>query len=310
MPVVSPTGVQAVNPDGEVGRGPRRRGRGTAMGHRFASKPVEEVTAVNERPSSRSTGSAVATPSRTRRARARGRRKGDDRHHRLELFNVGRDWGSPGSPEDGLKLWPRWRRRATSRFATVGSAAAGHPQALPLAGLRPQHRPGSRAALFHVYGTWMGTPPPTWEDIVAARAVGRPFMLRASCGSTTPSARRRRGVGDLGLQPRRQQPRRDPATIRALPGLSPRPSAAVEVLLDGGVRRGSDVVKALAPYARAVMTAGHLGDLRPTVRPVTCSTSSANRLRPSADSGKVVGPRPRPDDVLVPLDFSRGLGAQ
>jgi L-lactate dehydrogenase (cytochrome) len=44
-----------------------------------------------------------------------------------------------------------------------------------------------------------------------------------------------------------------PASIRALPGVVDAVGDEIEVLLDGGIRRGSDVVKALALGARAVM---------------------------------------------------------
>jgi isopentenyl diphosphate isomerase/L-lactate dehydrogenase-like FMN-dependent dehydrogenase len=44
-----------------------------------------------------------------------------------------------------------------------------------------------------------------------------------------------------------------PATIRALPAIAEAVGDQIEVLLDGGVRRGSDVVKALALKAKAVM---------------------------------------------------------
>ena len=44
-----------------------------------------------------------------------------------------------------------------------------------------------------------------------------------------------------------------PATIRALPAVVDAVGDQVEVMLDGGIRRGSDVVKALALGARAVM---------------------------------------------------------
>src|SRR5215204_4800809 len=44
--VISPTGVQAVHPDGEVAVARAAAARGTIMGlSNFASKPVEEVTA-------------------------------------------------------------------------------------------------------------------------------------------------------------------------------------------------------------------------------------------------------------------------
>jgi isopentenyl diphosphate isomerase/L-lactate dehydrogenase-like FMN-dependent dehydrogenase len=44
-----------------------------------------------------------------------------------------------------------------------------------------------------------------------------------------------------------------PASIRALPGVAEAVAGRAEVLLDGGIRRGGDVVKALALGARAVM---------------------------------------------------------
>ena len=44
------------------------------------------------------------------------------------------------------------------------------------------------------------------------------------------------------------------ASIRALPAVVAAVGGQAEVLLDGGIRRGSDVVKALALGARAVMT--------------------------------------------------------
>ena len=49
MPVlISPTGVQAVHPDGELAVARAAAARGTAMGlSSFASKPIEEVVAAN-----------------------------------------------------------------------------------------------------------------------------------------------------------------------------------------------------------------------------------------------------------------------
>jgi pre-mycofactocin synthase len=44
-----------------------------------------------------------------------------------------------------------------------------------------------------------------------------------------------------------------PASIRALPAVVEAVGGQVEILVDGGVRRGSDVVKALALGARAVL---------------------------------------------------------
>jgi L-lactate dehydrogenase (cytochrome) len=44
-----------------------------------------------------------------------------------------------------------------------------------------------------------------------------------------------------------------PASIRALPAVADAVGGELDILLDGGIRRGSDVVKALALGARAVM---------------------------------------------------------
>ncbi len=46
-----------------------------------------------------------------------------------------------------------------------------------------------------------------------------------------------------------------PASIRALPAVVDAAGGELEVLLDGGIRRGSDIVKALALGARACLTA-------------------------------------------------------
>ena len=70
------------------------------------------------------------------------------------------------------------------------------------------------------------------------------------------------------------------ATIDALPEVVEAVDGRIEVLVDGGIRRGTDVVKALALGAQAVL-AGRavLWGLAATARqaPATCSSSSAPR---------------------------------
>ena len=70
------------------------------------------------------------------------------------------------------------------------------------------------------------------------------------------------------------------ATIDALPEVVEAVDGRVEVLVDGGIRRGTDVVKALALGARAVLAGrAPLWGLAATARtaPATCSSSSAPR---------------------------------
>lgn len=69
-----------------------------------------------------------------------------------------------------------------------------------------------------------------------------------------------------------------PAPIRALPAVADAVGGQAEVLLDGGVRRGGDVVKALALGAKAVMIGrAYLWGLAANGQAAwrTCSTSCA-----------------------------------
>ena len=114
MPVlISPTGVQAVHPDGEVAVARAAAARGTAMGlSSFASKPIEEVVAANPKTFFQIywLGGRDAIAERAERARARRGR--DDRHHGLELLAR----AGLGQPEDPRRRWTcapwsRCRRR-------------------------------------------------------------------------------------------------------------------------------------------------------------------------------------------------------
>lgn len=101
----------------------------------------------------------------------------------------------------------------------------------------------------------MQTPLPTWGDIAWLREQwGGPFMLKGvlrvddarravDAGVTTISVSNHGGNNLDGT----------PAPIRALPAIANAVGAEVEIVLDGGIRRGSDAVKALALGARAVM---------------------------------------------------------
>jgi L-lactate dehydrogenase (cytochrome) len=108
---------------------------------------------------------------------------------------------------------------------------------------------------FGAYGQWMGTPPVTWEDVAWLREQwGGPFAVKGimhpddarkavDAGVTAISVSNHGGNNLDGT----------PAAIRALPAVVDAVGDQVEVLMDGGIRRGSDVVKALALGAKAVL---------------------------------------------------------
>jgi isopentenyl diphosphate isomerase/L-lactate dehydrogenase-like FMN-dependent dehydrogenase len=96
---------------------------------------------------------------------------------------------------------------------------------------------------------------PTWDDLVWIREQWRgPLVVK---GLLTPEdARRARDLGADGVVVSNHGGRQldaAPATIRALPGVVAAVGDDIEVLIDGGIRRGSDIVKALALGARACM---------------------------------------------------------
>ncbi len=101
LPVlISPTGVQAVHPDGEVAVARAAAARGTAMGlSSFASKPIEEVIAANPKTFFQmywvgDRDEMAARMDRARKAGAVGIIVTLD-----WSFSFGRDWGSPRIPE-------------------------------------------------------------------------------------------------------------------------------------------------------------------------------------------------------------------
>ena len=127
--IVSPTGVQAVHPDGEVAVARAAAARGTAMGlSSFASMPVEDVAAglpqtffqiywIGDR------DQILARVERARAAGAVGLIATLD-----WSFSQGHDWGSPVIPE---KIDP-------ARHAAVRTRGPGPPLVVPL--LRPRRQ--------------------------------------------------------------------------------------------------------------------------------------------------------------------------
>jgi L-lactate dehydrogenase (cytochrome) len=257
FPVIcSPTGVQAVHPDGEVAVARAAQAAGTAVGlSSFASKPVEEVGQVTDKLLFQSywVGTRDDILARAERARAAGAK---GLIVTLDwVFDSRRDWGSPWIPE---KLDVKAMLRYAPQVALKPSYLARWVRSGALPDLGVPNLGARDAAVptfFGAYGQWMGSALPTWQDLAWLREQwGGPFMIK---GITRPDdARRAVDIGATAISVSNHGGNNldsTPATIRCLPGVADAVGDQIEVLLDGGIRRGSDVVKALALGARAVL---------------------------------------------------------
>jgi pre-mycofactocin synthase len=317
LPVlISPTGVQAVHPDGEVAVARAAAARGTAMGlSSFASKPIEEVIAANPKTFFQmywvgGRDEMLARMTRAKNAGAVGVIVTLD-----WSFSFGRDWGSPRIPEkmtfqEMLRQAPTALSRPAwfAQWVRAGSIPDLTVPNLPVGG-------AEAPSFFGAYGQWMQTAPPSWEDVAWLRAQwDGPFMLKGV--TRIDDAKRAVDAGVSAISVSNHGGNNldgTPATIRLLPDIAQAVGDQVEVLLDGGVRRGGDVVKALALGARAVMIGrpylwGLAADGQAGVENVL------DVLRAGIDSALLGLGRASvhdlvPSDLLIPDGFSRRLGA-
>src|SRR5664279_902069 len=316
MPVIiSPTGVQAVDPDGEVAVARAAAARGTAMGlSSFASKPVEDVVAANGKVFFQIywAGTREQIAGRVERARAAG---AVGLIATLDWsFSMGRDWGSPHIPDNiSLREMLRFAPEALThpRWLVMFTKTGGIPNLTVPNMAEPG---GTEPSFFGAYGQWLQTPSPSWDDVRWLREQwGGPFMrkgvtrvddakLAIDVGVTAISVTNHGGNNLDGT----------PATIRLLPAIAEAVGDQIEVLLDGGVRRGSDVIKALALGARAVMIGrAYLWGLGANGQAGVENVLDV--LRSGIDSallGLGRGSVTELDrtDVLMPADFERAVG--
>jgi pre-mycofactocin synthase len=313
--IISPTGVQAVHPEGEVAVARAAAARGTAMGlSSFASKPIEDVIAANPRLFFQmywvgDRDEMAARMERARKAGAVGVIVTLD-----WSFSFGRDWGSPHIPEkmtlrEMIKMAPEGLSRPAwfLEWARTGKFPDLTVPNLPVGG-------EPAPSFFGAYGKWMASAPPSWDDVAWLREQwAGPFMLKGvtriddakqavDAGVTAISVSNHGGNNLDGT----------PATIRLLPDIARAVGDQVEVVMDGGVRRGSDVVKALALGAKAVMIGrAYLWGLGANGQPGV--ENVLDLLRSGIDAcllglGHSSIAQLSPGDLIIPPGFTRRLG--
>ncbi|MFJ9124286.1 pre-mycofactocin synthase MftD [Streptomyces sp. NPDC102340] len=313
--LISPTGVQAVHPDGEVAVARAAANRGVIMGlSSFASRSVEEVAEANPNTFYQMywMGSRDSMTQRMERARAAGAKA---LIATLDWsFSNGRDWGSPPIPEridlrTAVKFapdvlpHPRWLL-AFARSRRIPDLTTPNLQA-----------PGGQApTFFGAYGEWMQTAPPTWDDVEWMRKEwGGPFLLKGV--SRVDDAKRAVDAGVTAISVSNHGGNNldtTPATIRLLPSIAEAVGDDIEVLLDGGVRRGGDVAKALALGARAVLIGrAYLWGLAANGQAGV--ENVLDILRGGLDSavlglGHASVDELGPDDLAIPDGFTRTIG--
>ncbi|MGH9122025.1 MAG: pre-mycofactocin synthase MftD, partial [Acidimicrobiales bacterium] len=168
--IISPTGVQAVNPEGEVAVARAAKAADTAMGlSSFASKSIEDVCAANDKTFFQMywVGTKDKILERAERAKKAG---AQGLIITLDwTFATRRDWGSPPIPE-------KFDLKAMLQFAPEGLARPKYLIEWLRSGALPDLKtpnlatPGEEApTFFGAYGEWMFTPLPTWEDVAWLR---------------------------------------------------------------------------------------------------------------------------------------------
>ncbi|KID31648.1 heme/flavin dehydrogenase, mycofactocin system [Prauserella sp. Am3] len=256
--LVSPVGAQAIHPDGEVGVAGAAARAGTAMGlSSWASDSVADVVRANPKTIFQLywVGTRDQIEARIEAARRAGAQA---LILTLDWSHTGarRDWGVPPSPPKKLDLrtMARLAPEALSRPAWFGRyLRQGRIPELKVPNLfgKSGHVPtfGEEWAVFET------TPPPTWDDVQWVRDLWdgqlmikgvstiRDAKLCVDLGANALSLSNHGGNNIDG----------SPSPLRFLPSILDAVGDQIDVLVDGGIRRGSDVVKAVSLGAKAVL---------------------------------------------------------
>jgi pre-mycofactocin synthase len=321
--IISPTGVQAVHPDGEVAVARAAAARGTIMGlSNFASKSVEEVCETGATTFFQMywTGDRDTMIQRMTRAHAAGSK---GLIATLDWsFSMGRDWGSPEIPEKvDLKAMVRLAPQVATKGRWMWQFGQEFRKTHKLPDLTAPNLapPGGEApTFFGAYYEWMTTPPPSWDDVVWMRETwdqisGTPFVLKGV--GRVDDALRAVDAGVAGISVSNHGGNNldgTPAAIRMVRPIAEAVGDQIDVVMDGGVRRGSDVVKAVAMGAKAVMIgraylwglgANGQAGVENVLDVISGGVDSALRGLGLSSTDEL-----RPEHLLIPEGFDRALG--
>jgi L-lactate dehydrogenase (cytochrome) len=156
-------------------------------------------------------------------------------------FAIPPHFGLAGLAGMALKAEWLWRMRRDIGRVTFGNYA----------------RPGETANIKTIAGRMASLLDPSmnWKDVDDLRKTWKgPLLLKGVLHPNEAKEAAKRGVDSVIVSNHGgRQLDGAPASIKALPGVVEAVDNSIPILIDGGVRRGSDVVKALALGAKACL---------------------------------------------------------
>lgn len=255
--IVSPVGAQAIHPGGEVAAASAANRHGTVMGlSSWATDPLADLLDVNPNVFFQLywVGSKDEIAKRVLDAKQQGAKAlivTLDWSHTPR-----RDWGVPPAPPSNMGL---------KTMLTFGPSALARPRWFSeflrrgrIPDVKVPNLWGRDKNDIPSFGTaWAEferTPPPTWEDVKWIRDLwDGPFMVKGI--NTIKDAKLARDLGADAISVSNHGGNNidgSPSPLRYLPYIVNAVGDELDVMVDGGVRRGSDVVKSLALGAKAV----------------------------------------------------------
>jgi L-lactate dehydrogenase (cytochrome)/glycolate oxidase len=257
--VIAPAAAQAMHPDAEIGVARAAERAGTAIGlSNFASVAIEEVTRQNSRSFAHVYWSGdrdviAGRVERFRRAGVKGLILTIDLSGG-RVAHQPRDWGSPVYP-DRLDL------AALVKYAPMAIGNPGwflrYARRGVIPGLNAPNMSSGDGPVPTLVGglfEWVDTPIPTWSDVAWLRELwGGHFMVK---GILAPDDARRAvdaGATAIGVSNHGgNNLDTTPSPLRFLPSIVKAVGGQAEIVFDSGIRRGTDVLKALALGASCV----------------------------------------------------------